>query len=68
MQDRYLNEKQVAELTGISVNTLRTWRWERAHLPFLKISRRKVMYRESDVLAFMDKKRIEVNDKGVYRN
>jgi predicted DNA-binding transcriptional regulator AlpA len=44
-----LKADQVAELTGLSVETLAQWRSQRRGIPFVKISRNCVRYRQSDL-------------------
>ena len=53
----YLNEKQVAEITGFSTFTLRNNRHKRTGIPYLKIGRN-VRYLPADVEQFMEKRRI----------
>lgn len=57
-QPRWLNEKQVAELTGISLSTLRKHRFFSEGLPYYKVGR-SVRYKHSDVISFMEARRIE---------
>ena len=51
-----LNSKEVAEILGIKMTTLRKWRWEDKHrrqrLPFVKISRL-VRYKMSEIKKFI---------------
>lgn len=54
----YLNEYEVSALTGRSVFTLRNDRFLRRGIPYLKISKRSVRYRTSDVLQFMERRPI----------
>ena len=54
----YLNEQEVAALTGRSVFTLRNDRFLRRGLPYLKISSRSVRYMTADVIAGMEARRI----------
>jgi hypothetical protein len=49
-----LDEKETSVLTGQSPKTLESWRNRGQELPFLKLGRR-VRYRLSDVIAFLDK-------------
>ena len=58
MQDRYIDEFQVAELIRRAPQTLRNDRHRRRGLPYVK-NGRSVRYRLSDVLAFMERHRIE---------
>lgn len=55
---KYLNEKQVAEMIGISLPTLRNDRAVRQRLPFVKFGK-SVRYSEADVVAFMESRKIE---------
>ncbi len=47
------DEYHAAEITGFSVKTLQQRRWKGLPPIFLKVGR-KVRYRESDLLAFLD--------------
>lgn len=57
-QVRWVDEREVAAITGISLSTLRKYRMGNVKIPFCKIGR-SVRYRLSDVVAFMDAHRIE---------
>ncbi len=46
--DQLLNEKQAAEILGLSVQTLRNDRASKRRWPYIKIGRR-VLYRPSDI-------------------
>lgn len=48
-----LNEKEVATELGIAPGTLRNWRSLRIGVPFVKLGKRAVRYRRSDVEAFV---------------
>ncbi len=62
---RTFDEYQTAEITGFSVKTLQQRRWKNLPPIFLKVGR-KVRYRESDLLAFLDTSTQEVRGvKGV---
>ncbi len=50
----FLNEMEVAALTGRAVSTLRNDRHLRRGLPYLKVSKRSVRYRTPDVMNFME--------------
>jgi excisionase family DNA binding protein len=52
-----LTVEQVAELTGVSVNTLNQWRSQKIHLPWVKIGRA-VRYLRADVEQFIQKCRV----------
>ncbi len=55
---RYINEKEVAEITGMSVKRLRNDRFLNQGLPYHKIGR-SVRYSLSDIFTFMNGCRIE---------
>jgi excisionase family DNA binding protein len=44
-----LTTDEVAKLTGLSVETLAQWRSQRRGIPFIKISRNCVRYRQRDL-------------------
>ena len=54
----WINEKAAAEMTGLSVHTLRAHRLHRKGLPYAKVGR-SVRYSTDDVAAFMAAARIE---------
>lgn len=47
-----LSERQLSELTGISVSTLQSYRHQRQHFPYYKIGRN-VRYRLSEVMHYL---------------
>lgn len=58
-RDPLIDERAVEAMTGISVNTLRWYRHVGDRGPaYLKLGRR-VRYRESDVMAWLDAARVE---------
>jgi len=54
----YLTEKDVAELTGRALSSLRQDRFLRRGWPYLKIGKRSIRYRLKDVIDAMEKGRI----------
>lgn len=50
----FLNETEVAALTGRAVSTLRNERFLRRGIPYLKVSKRSIRYRTPDVMNFME--------------
>lgn len=57
----WVDEKRVAELTGIAVQTLRNWRFQRIGPPYSKIGKgRMVRYRLDEVINFMERNKISV--------
>ena len=57
MEARYLNEIQVAEMTGRALSTLRNERFSRCGIPYIKIGR-SVRYSLQDVVQFMEAHKI----------
>lgn len=53
----YLNEREVAAVTGMAVTTLRNHRHCRRGFPYLKYGK-SVRYKTADVTATMEKRRI----------
>jgi predicted DNA-binding transcriptional regulator AlpA len=60
MSNRYLTEKEVSEITRISVQTLRNDRFNRRNLPYYKIGK-SVRYSWADINDFMKSRRIEIS-------
>lgn len=52
-KNHYLTPEQLSEMIGISVNTLRKWRWEGKGPKFVKFGSR-VSYRQCDVEQFVE--------------
>ena len=59
----YLNEKEVAKLTGRKVPTLRSDRHKGQGIPYSKIGS-SIRYLLADVLDFMEERKIIPNDRG----
>jgi predicted DNA-binding transcriptional regulator AlpA len=57
---RYLNEVQVAKITGRALPTLRNERSKRTGIPYLKIGR-SVRYNIKDVIEFMESRKIRTD-------
>lgn len=60
MPARLLTAEQVAEYTGLSVETLAQWRSQRRGIPFLKLSRNVVRYRPADLDKFVNERMVRV--------
>ena len=54
-----LNERQVSEQLGVTVQCLRRWRNERRELPFVKIGRL-VRYQEADVKSLIQSRLVPI--------
>lgn len=46
---RLLTTEDVAEVTGLSPETLAQWRWLRKEIPFVRLGTKCVRYRQSDI-------------------
>jgi Helix-turn-helix domain len=58
---KLLTAEEAAAAIGVTSGTLAIWRCTRRYpLPWIKAGR-KVRYREDDVAAFLDSRRIEIN-------
>jgi predicted DNA-binding transcriptional regulator AlpA len=55
-----LRAEDVAEITGLSVETLAQWRSQRRGIPFLKLSRNVVRYRQDDLDAWLAERIVRV--------
>jgi len=60
---KYLTDTEVAEMTGLAVQTLRNWRQARKNIPFIKL-KRSVRYDAEAVADFMSKHTVPV-DQGL---
>ncbi len=59
---KYLNEKQVAEMTGFALQTLRNDRFLGQRIPYIK-SGRSIRYSLDDVVEFMEAHRIQTVER-----
>ena len=50
---RLLRAEEVAEVTRLSIETLAQWRSQRRGIPFVKLSRNCVRYRQSDLDSWL---------------
>jgi len=55
---RWIDEKQVAEITGIALPTLRNARCVGKGIPFYRFGRA-IKYREADVILWAEARRVE---------
>lgn len=58
---RYIDEKQVSEITGRSLSSLRNDRYKGQGIPYVKFGRL-VRYCDSDVLKFMEDRKIRTDN------
>jgi hypothetical protein len=61
---QYLTEKQVSELTGRAVQSLRNDRHNSKGFPYIKLFGHQIRYKLSDVLAAMEAHRIVPGGNG----
>lgn len=52
-EKRFINENEVASITGLSVQTLRNWRFNGKGIPYVKAGR-SVRYQYRDVIKYME--------------
>ena len=68
---RYINEKEVSNITGLALSTLRNDRATLRRIPYCKVGR-SVRYLMDDVINFMEARKItpgdEKNEVGNSRN
>lgn len=62
MEHNLLNEREVAKMLGISPATLNRWRCERVGPDFLRVSRRAIRYRRSDLDRWLEARHVSVSD------
>ena len=63
-EEKFLNDSQVSALTGLSVQTLRNWRFAGRGPAYTKAGR-SVRYALSDILSFMHSRRVEPSREAV---
>ncbi len=59
--DRWIDEKEVAEMTGIALPTLRNHRFLGRGLPYCKLSK-SIRYFRPDVVQYMEARRVSTSD------
>jgi predicted DNA-binding transcriptional regulator AlpA len=63
-----LTAEDVAAMTGLSVETLAQWRSQRRGIPYVKISRNCVRYRQTDLDAYIGERIVRVQqDQSIAR-
>jgi excisionase family DNA binding protein len=61
---RLLTTDDVAEITGLSPETLAQWRWLKKEIPFVRLGKKCVRYRQSDIDAWLAKRLVSVTSGG----
>jgi excisionase family DNA binding protein len=67
---RLLTPEDLAQVTGLSTETLAQWRSQRRGIPFVKISRNCVRYRQADLDRWLEERivRVENDPSNARRN
>jgi hypothetical protein len=60
--NRYVDEKEASRITSISLSTLRNQRYLGKGIPYIKIGRA-VRYSLEDVVAFMESRKIPIDER-----
>ena len=58
----YINEHEVARITGRALSTLRNERFNRRGIPYYKVGR-SVRYSLGDVIQYMECRKIQTDDR-----
>lgn len=58
LKKTYLNEKEVAAVTGRAVSTLRNERHLRRGINYCRVGLRSIRYKKEDIILFMEMRRI----------
>ena len=64
---RYLNEKEVSEITGIALQTLRNNRMLNKGFPYVRVGR-SIRYSLEDVIAYMESRKVKPENNGANPN
>jgi predicted DNA-binding transcriptional regulator AlpA len=59
---RLLSAEDLANITGLSIETLAQWRSQRRGIPFVKISRNCVRYRQADLDRWLEERIVRVEN------
>lgn len=60
MKDGFMTPAEVSQLIGVTVETLKNWRWQGKGLPYYKLNGKSVSYKKTDVLCYIDSSKVEV--------
>jgi predicted DNA-binding transcriptional regulator AlpA len=58
--DRLLSSEEVSLIVGLSIETLAQWRSQKRGIPYLKISRNCVRYRQADLDEWLQRRIVRV--------
>lgn len=65
MRKEYLTEREVSQLTGRALSTLRNDRQADKGFPYIKLGDRFIRYRKSDVINFMESFKVVPKNGGL---
>jgi len=57
---KLLTTDEVAEITGLSPETLAQWRWLKKEIPYVRLGKKCVRYRQTDIDAWLAKRLVSV--------
>jgi len=57
---RYVDEHKAAAVTGLSIKTLRNYRYQKREIPYVKIGA-SVRYRIKDLIDYMESNKVKVS-------
>jgi len=60
LMTKLLTADDVAEITGLSPETLAQWRWLKKEIPFVRLGKKCVRYRQSDIDAWLTRRLVSV--------
>ncbi len=60
---KLLRPEDVAEMTGLSIETLAQWRSQKRGIPYVKISRNCVRYRQSDLDGWLSERIVRTDER-----
>ena len=61
-EKRFITETEVSTITGMSVQTLRNWRFQGKGIPYVKAGR-SVRYQYQDVITYMEERIVTPRDQ-----
>ncbi len=62
MSETYLNDKEVSARYPVNERSLQRWRNTGDGPPYIRVGARRVLYRESDIIAWMERKTFQSHE------
>jgi predicted DNA-binding transcriptional regulator AlpA len=62
MEEKYLREKEVVNLTSLALSTLRNYRCQGKGPDYVKVNGRAIRYRLADVISYMERGRVKLSN------